>query len=108
MARLRLEPEGLEVPAAVGASVLDAGLDAGLDLPFGCLSAKCGVCRVEVLAGAESGLEPASDLEQVVLAGFHCPPGVRLACQARVAGDVTVRSLHPREDEPEEPGALDS
>lgn len=97
MPKLRVEPEGHEIETAVGDTLLDAALDAGLELPFGCMSAKCGVCRVEVLEGAESGLDPPSPLEKVVLAGFHCPDGVRLACQARIAGDVRVRSLHPRE-----------
>ena len=47
---------------------------------------------MEVLAGSESGLEEPSTLERLVLEGFHCPPGVRLACQARLAGDLVVKT----------------
>ena len=90
MAKVRLEPDGIEIECEPGVTLLEAALEHGLDLPFGCMSAKCGVCRVEVLEGTESGLEPPSTLERLVLEGFHCPPGVRLACQAHLAGDLVV------------------
>ena len=101
MARVRLDPEGIEIECEPGTTLLEAGLEHGLDMPFGCMSAKCGVCRVEVLEGAGSGLEPPSMLERLVLEGFHCPPGVRLACQARLAGDLVVRTAPGvREEDP--------
>jgi ferredoxin len=98
MPTLRIEPEGVEIEAEAGGTVLETALDAGFEMPFGCMSAKCGVCRIEVLAGAESGLAAASELERRVLEGFNAEPGVRLACQARLVGDVTVRSVFPRPD----------
>lgn len=87
--RLRLAESG-EAWVARGALLLDAALAAGLALPFGCRSARCGVCRVEVLDGG-GGLAPPGPLEALTLRTFGCSPEVRLACQARLAGPATVR-----------------
>ncbi|HEX9795296.1 MAG TPA: 2Fe-2S iron-sulfur cluster-binding protein [Planctomycetota bacterium] len=104
---VRVLPDGLQFPAKPGATLLDSALDHGVPLPFGCQSAKCGVCRVEVSGGAAGeaiGLHPPSTLEAAVLEGFGCPSGVRLACQARVRGPVTVR---PSAGAAHEPSAAD-
>jgi ferredoxin len=39
------------VPVPPGTTVLDAGLAAGLDLPFDCRVGVCGTCRAEVRRG---------------------------------------------------------
>lgn len=89
---IRLRLAGGEVFVARGAILLDAALAAGLALPFGCRSARCGVCRVEVLDGG-GGLEPPGPAEVLTLRAFGCPSEVRLACQARLAGPATVRPV---------------
>ncbi len=86
--RLTVEGQG-EAPGAAGQTVLAAALDGGLNIPFGCQSAKCGLCQVE----ERGGLEAPAPLEALTLRSFGCPPGVRLACQARLAADATVRRL---------------
>jgi len=78
---------GVEV--ANGTSLLDAIEDFGLVIPLGCTAAKCGVCMVKVITGK---LAPPSTLESTTLAGFGCKDGQRLACQARIAGDVTLQT----------------
>ncbi len=88
--QLTLEGEG-SVPARVGQTVLEAALDGGLALPFGCQSAKCGVCLVE---GGE-GLQEPEALEGLTLRTYGCPSGQRLACQARLAADAVVRRATP-------------
>ena len=56
---------------------------------------RCGTCRVQVDHGAQS-LTALNDLEESTLARLHAPPGVRLACQARVLGPgVVVTRLLP-------------
>jgi ferredoxin len=92
MPRVRVEPHGASFEAPAGATLLDAALDQGLPMPFGCQSARCGLCCVAVREGS-SGLAPPSRLEAAVLEGLRCPPGARLACQARLEGDVTVEPL---------------
>ena len=53
---------------------------------------RCSTCRVRVERGAEA-LSPAGEAERRVLARVGAAPGVRLACQARLGGDVAVTPL---------------
>jgi adenylate cyclase len=53
---------------------------------------RCSTCRVRVEGGADA-LSPAGDAERRVLARVGAAPGVRLACQARLDGDVAVTPL---------------
>ena len=56
---------------------------------------RCSTCRVRIDAGA-SALEPPGYPEAITLASIGAPPNVRLACQVRPAGALTVtRMLRP-------------
>ncbi len=55
---------------------------------------RCSTCRVKVMAGAQN-LAPPTPEEARVLARVHAAPGVRLACQARPKGPVTIQPLLP-------------
>jgi ferredoxin len=88
--RFTVEGQGT-IEARPGQTLVEAAQEGGLVLPFGCLSAKCGVCLVE----ADAGVEPAAQGEALTLRSFGCPPGQRLACQARLAGDAVVRRVQP-------------
>ncbi|TQF77869.1 2Fe-2S iron-sulfur cluster binding domain-containing protein [Elioraea sp. Yellowstone] len=54
VARLRLTLDGTtrEVPMAEGETVLEAGLRAGIDVPWSCRGGMCCTCRARVTAGA--------------------------------------------------------
>jgi adenylate cyclase len=54
--------------------------------------ARCSTCRIRVTAG-EPYCPPPSAEEQATLARIHAPPDVRLACQLRPQGDVSVVPL---------------
>jgi adenylate cyclase len=54
--------------------------------------ARCSTCRVRVIAG-EAFCPPPSAEEQATLDRIHTPPDVRLACQLRPDGDVSVIPL---------------
>jgi 2Fe-2S ferredoxin len=87
-----LEFEG-HAPLAVpgGTTILAAAASGGVDLDHYCGGmASCGTCKVEIVAGAES-LLAAEGREQMVLGAQSSAAGLRLACQARVVGPVTVR-----------------
>ncbi len=94
MVRIRREPDGREIEVPASGTLLDAALDHGMPLPFGCQSSKCGLCAVEVLAGTENGLLPPSPLEAGTLEAMGLGPGIRLACQGRLAGDLVLQPLH--------------
>ncbi len=77
-----------EVPG--GISLLAAASKLDVDLDHFCGGqASCGTCRVEVVAGAEH-LGDRRGPETMTL-GQRADDGDRLACQARVLGDVHVR-----------------
>ena len=54
--------------------------------------ARCSTCRVRVTAG-EAHCPPAQADEQATLARIHAAPDVRLGCQLRPTGDVSIVPL---------------
>jgi len=54
--------------------------------------ARCSTCRVLVLEGAEN-LAPRTEAEAKLAAAKGFPDNIRLACQAKVMGDIKVRRL---------------
>jgi len=83
--RVALE-SGESFPAGDG-SVLSAALDAGVTLPSDCRQGACGTCRIKLLEGRVTYAEPPMALAPEDEAG-----GFALACQARAASDLLIRS----------------
>ncbi|MFT7516298.1 MAG: ferredoxin [Myxococcota bacterium] len=71
--------------------LLELSYDDDLPITFGCQSGKCGICVVKVIEGE---LAPPSKVEEAILEGFGCEADERLACQAHIAGDVVLESIH--------------
>ena len=68
----------------------------GQELPHGCLAGSCGSCKVEILVGAENLNPPGaveSDTIKSIVETYGKQPTypIRLACRAKVKGDVTLR-----------------
>ena len=73
------------VEAAAGITLLEVAEAAGVAMEAACGGfAACNTCRVEVVEGALSPMDSAE-------LPFLDHEGQRLACQARVVADVTVR-----------------
>lgn len=93
---VRVEPAGLDVEVGDGQSVMAAAEAQGLFWPTACHGlAECQTCFFEVVDG-HGHLEPPGPLEAAALAQFagrswYGDTVVRLACQTRVTGPVTVR-----------------
>lgn len=96
MGTIQFEKENKMAIAADGANLRIKALETGIDIYK--LSGKlmncggygqCGTCIVEVVEGLEN-LSPPTDFEQRKLR--KKPQSYRLACQALVNGDVTVRT----------------
>ncbi|HEY5477139.1 MAG TPA: 2Fe-2S iron-sulfur cluster-binding protein [Tepidiformaceae bacterium] len=102
MPRIRVEPIGIEVEASAGETVMDAVSVRGYFWPVGCgRTGECTNCAMEVIAGL-ARLSPMGRYERQNLVRQRGPrsvedPRLRLACQARVEGDVVVRKagVHP-------------
>ena len=74
---------------AVGVSILEACASHGILLPSACGGRGfCGRCVVQVIAGELSAPTPTEDNK--ILAEDHAK-GLRLACQARIQGDIEIR-----------------
>ena len=81
---------------AAGKTLLDAALEADLDLNHYCGGmASCGSCRVIVVEGMEN-LSPLSSTEEMTLDIVRESERDRLGCQCEVRGPVTVE-LPPQE-----------
>jgi len=88
-------PDGRVARVPHGFSVLEGSLQAGI--PHACICggrARCSTCRVRVIAD-DHMLPPASEVERAVLARVQAGPSVRLACQLRPLGDISVVPLVP-------------
>jgi ferredoxin, 2Fe-2S len=104
--RVRVEPAGVDIDVADGESVMHAAERQGYRWPTVCHGqAICTTCFFEVVSGAEH-LAPPEALERAALAQSPLTQladgEVRLACQARVTGPVTVRKrgVRPAGDAP--------
>jgi len=93
---VHIEPCGVDVEVGHGQSVMAAAEGLGLFWPTVCHGlAECHTCFFEVIEGAEH-LEPPDRPERTALQSFagrswYEGRTIRLACQARVRGSVTVR-----------------
>lgn len=91
MAKLRIVHKGreqtLEVRTGLGFQAVC--LQHPTPLEFDCREADCGICIMRVLEGAEH-LTPPTHQEKDFLKAMHADPDERLACQARIMGDVSV------------------
>lgn len=93
MPAVRFLPDEEVVDAADGATLLEAALGAGIPATHACGGdARCSTCRVLVVEGRDA-LSPVEAAERRLLAPLGLDRPIRLACQARVGGDVTVRRL---------------
>ena len=85
-------PQGAEIEAREGVSILDSLLEHHIDVEHACeKQAACTTCHVIVRAGFES-LEEASEKEEDMLdKAWGLEATSRLSCQAKVADeDLTV------------------
>ncbi len=95
-----IEENGKEYHANNEETILDALSKSGHTLPTGCLAGSCGICKIEVTKGLEN-LSMASAVEQNTLEALHDEDSdkklegknIRLACRAKVNGDITIRPL---------------
>jgi len=94
--RVRITYSGrrkIQVPR--GFSVLEASRFAGIPHASVCGGrGRCSTCRIRV-TGPNSALPPASAAEHRLLQRVGAPPNVRLACQLRPTGNISVTPLMP-------------
>lgn len=103
-------PDGRSVRVPLGTSVLEASRLNRIPHTAICGGkGRCSTCRVRILKGTANLPRPSAG-EQTVLDRVRAGEGVRLACQLRPTGDVTVALLvetdHPRRPALHQPPAF--
>jgi ferredoxin len=89
--RVTIEPLGITVDCADGESIFACARRHDILVPTACAGkATCGLCRVKVLAG-EQNLGPIGRDEVKHLGNTYFITKLRLSCQLRPTGDVTIR-----------------
>ncbi len=85
----------VEVPE--GTTLFEAGAKIAAGIETSCVGkGTCGLCRVKIVAGAET-LNPFTDEERKHLGNVYHLTKVRLSCRARVgAGDVAIEVVKKR------------
>jgi adenylate cyclase len=88
-----------KVQSAVGPTLLEISRTHGVMHVSECGGrARCGQCRVRIDTGGDS-LGPPGRAERATLASFNAPENVRLACQIRPTGPLSVMRLVAPGDE---------
>jgi adenylate cyclase len=86
-------PGGHVVSVSRGFSVLEASRWAGLPHASVCGGrGRCSTCKVRIVQGAK-WLDRPGPVERLTLRRIAAPPTVRLACQLRPSGDLSVEPL---------------
>ena len=89
MPKVTFVPAGQSFEVAAGTTILVSAIHNGLRLRNDCTEAICGTDRVKILAGKEQ-LSEKNENEELTLEMMNAGPDDRLACVARIVGDVTV------------------
>jgi adenylate cyclase len=93
MARIEVLPEGISVEAEPDETILQALLRHGILQPHICGGkGRCSTCRVLISTGLEH-CTPPTPREQRLAERLHFPANIRLSCQTRLQGPVSLRRL---------------
>jgi CDP-4-dehydro-6-deoxyglucose reductase len=84
--RLTIAPSGHSCLADPGTTLLQAALDAGLTLPYGCRNGACGACKGKVLSGTIDHGNP----QEHTLSAAERGAGLALFCCATAQSDVVI------------------
>jgi len=80
----------LTVNVPAGSRVIEISEKVNSGIVYGCREGDCGTCLMKVTEGMDNLSEP-SALELRILKEHFAGKDMRLACQAQVLGDATVR-----------------
>jgi ferredoxin len=101
MHRITIQPLGLVIDAAHGASIMEAAHGHGLYWPTTCGGrGECTTCAGAILSGAEHLSEMGRSERRSLIENRGAAVlqrAIRLCCQARVYGDVEVQKPGVRE-----------
>lgn len=86
--QVTLQPSGHQFSVAEGATILEAALDAGINLPYGCKNGACGACKGKVVAGTVDH----GAAQDHALPAEERVAGQALFCCAKPLSDLTLEA----------------
>jgi adenylate cyclase len=93
MSKISCLPDQRSVEINKSDTVLDALLANGIEQTNVCGgNAQCSTCRIMILEGGKNCSTP-TDIEKALSKQLDFPVHVRLACQTKVTGDISIRRL---------------
>ncbi|HEX8989307.1 MAG TPA: CDP-6-deoxy-delta-3,4-glucoseen reductase [Rhodocyclaceae bacterium] len=84
--QVTLEPSGHQFAAEDDQTLLEAALDAGIHLPYGCRNGACGACKAKVVAGE---VDHGAALDHALTPEDRAQ-GLTLTCCSRPLSDITL------------------
>ena len=93
MPRVTFLPQQVSVTVEEGTTILKAARELKVELRTDCEFGWCGTDPFIIVSGQENLSEPEED-ERENIRMNHFPPNVRMACVARVRGDVVVEKFN--------------
>jgi CDP-4-dehydro-6-deoxyglucose reductase len=90
--KVTLEPSGHSFSGDAEHTLLEAALDAGIHMPYGCRNGACGACKSKVLAGE---VDHGAALDHALTPDDRAQ-GLALTCCARPLSDVTLECREAR------------
>jgi CDP-4-dehydro-6-deoxyglucose reductase len=84
--QVTIQPSGHQFAAAADETILNAALNAGFSLPYGCRNGGCGACKGQVI----SGTVEYNDVQPSALTVAEMAAGKALFCCAQAASDVVI------------------
>ncbi len=82
-----------EIDCAAGSTILEATLAAQINHTHACGGqGKCSTCRVSIMDGIEN-CSPRNDQERRMASNLNFPNEIRLACQTKLKGNVSIRRM---------------
>ena len=91
MFRIFSQTDNKTVFASPDSTILEATLDAKINHMHVCGgNARCSTCRVYIMDGSNN-CQPRNEKEKQLAEKLGFPQDIRLACQTRIRGDITIR-----------------
>jgi adenylate cyclase len=91
--QIQLFKEQKKIPCSNENTILDATLAAQINHTHACGGkGKCSTCRVSIMKGIEN-CTPRNETEISITEKLNFPTEIRLACQTKITGDISIRRM---------------
>ena len=93
MPHVTFQPQGIRATVRKGTTILKAAMEVSIEVRTDCEFGWCGTDPFVILSGIENLSEPEED-ERENIRMNHFPPNVRMACVAKIYGDIVVEKYN--------------